>query len=39
MVEVVEGILTVAVGGAALISAVTGFVVTLVKNSKNKRIA
>lgn len=38
MFETIEGILSVAIGGCALLSAITGFIVSLVKNCKNKKL-
>ena len=39
MFETIEQILSVALGGFALLSAVTGLIVSLLKNCKNKKIA
>ena len=39
MFETIEQILSVTLGGFALLSAVTGLIVSLLKNCKNKKIA
>lgn len=39
MVETIEEIISIVVGGLALLSALTGFIFSAVKNCKNKKIA